>query len=77
MKNLIEWLEEHKKAILILVAIFIIILIICKVNKNKRIAENIARENKERRIEEQAMQDMQMYDYMYDENAVVNDIPLY
>lgn len=75
MKNLIEWLEEHKKAILILVAIFIIILIICKVNK--RIAENIARENEERRIEEQAMQDMQMYDYMYDENAVVNDIPLY
>ena len=62
MKNLIEWLEEHKKAILILVAIFIIILIICKVNKNKRIAENIARENEERRIEEQAMQDMQMYD---------------
>ena len=54
-KNLIEWLEEHKKAILILVAIFIIILIICKVNKNKRIAENIARENEERRIEEQAM----------------------
>ena len=46
-------------------------------NENKKIAENIARENEERRIEEEAMQDMQMYEEMYGENEVAEDIPLY
>lgn len=77
MKNFIEVILEHKKAILIIIAILVIIFIICKTNKNKRIAENIARENEERRIEEEAMQDMQMYEDMYGENEAAEDIPLY
>lgn len=77
MKNFIEFILEHKKAILIIVAILVIIFIICKTNENKKIAENIARENEERRIEEEAMQDMQMYEEMYGENEVAEDIPLY
>lgn len=77
MKNFIEVILEHKKAILIVIAILVIIFIICKTNKNKRIAENIARENEERRIEEEAMQDMQMYEDMYGENEAAEDIPLY
>lgn len=77
MKNFIEFILEHKKAILIIVAILVIIFIICKTNENKKIAENIARENEERRIEEEAMQDMQMYEEIYGENEVAEDIPLY
>ena len=77
MKNFIEVILEHKKAILIIIAILVIIFIICKTNENKRIAENIARENEEIRIEEEAMQDMQMYEDMYGENEATEDIPLY
>lgn len=77
MKKIINWIVENKKVVLILLVIVVIICLICKTNKNRRIAENIARENAMRETEEQSMRSMQE-DMMFEtDNSVDDEIPRY
>ena len=77
MKKIVNWIVKNKKVILILLVIIVIICLICKTNKNRRIAENIARENAMRETEEQSMRSMQE-DMMFETgNSVDDEIPRY
>ncbi len=72
MKKVINFIKENKKILIILLILIIIVLSIGKVSKKKKIAENIAKENEQLKIEEDARNSDQYNSDMLDGNIVEN-----
>ena len=73
MKKIIDFIKKNKKIFIILLILIIIVLSIGKVSKKKKIAENIAKENEQLKVEEDARNNEQYNSDMLESN-VVEDI---
>lgn len=69
MKKVIDFIKKNKKIFIILLILIIIVLSISKISKKKKVAENIAKENEQLRIEEEARNNSQYNSDML-ENSV-------
>ena len=69
MKKVINFIKDNKKILIILLILIIIVLSIGKVSKKKKIAENIAKENEQLRIEEEARNNRQYNSDMLENNV--------
>lgn len=73
MQKVIEFIKENKKVVIIICILLVVVFSIVKINKKKRISENIAKENEQLRIEEEARNNSQYNSDML-ENNVEEDI---
>ncbi len=73
MQKVIEFIKENKKIVIIICILLVVVFSIVKINKKKRISENIAKENEQLRIEEEARNNRQYNSDML-ENNIEEDI---
>ena len=73
MQKVIEFIKENKKVVIIICILLVVVFSIVKINKKKRISENIAKENEQLRIEEEARNNRQYNSDML-ENNIEEDI---
>ncbi len=73
MQKVIEFIKENKKIVIIICILLVVVFSIVKINKKKRISENIAKENEQLRIEEEARNNSQYNSDML-ENNIEEDI---
>ena len=73
MQKVIEFIKENKKIVIIICILLVVVFSIVKLNKKKRISENIAKENEQLRIEEEARNNSQYNSDML-ENNIEEDI---
>lgn len=69
MKKVIDFIKKNKKIFIILLILIIIVLSISKISKKKKVAENIAKENEQLRIEEEARNNSQYNSDMLENNV--------
>lgn len=73
MQKVIEFIKENKKVVIIICILLVVVFSIVKINKKKRISENIAKGNEQLRIEEEARNNRQYNSDML-ENNIEEDI---
>ena len=73
MQKVIEFIKENKKIVIIICILLVVVFSIVKINKKKRISENIAKGNEQLRIEEEARNNSQYNSDML-ENNIEEDI---
>ena len=69
MQKVIEFIKENKKIVIIICILLVVVFSIVKINKKKRISENIAKENEQLRIEEEARNNSQYNSDMLENNV--------